>query len=296
MKVAVTGGTGFVGRPLVSALQAQGHEVCLLTRHPERVSAPMSARHFDALAQNPNGLLDGIDAVVHLSGEPVIGRFTSGHRARVLESRVNGTRAIAAAAVASQSVRTLVSASGVGYYGARGAEWLSETAAPGNDFLAQVCVAWEGASETAERAGIRTVRLRIGAALHPDGGKLRAILPVFRLGLGGPLGSGEQYVSWIHRDDFVALVLHALQQSHVHGAYNAVAPAPLTDRDFARTLGHVLRRPTFLKVPSLALRLALGELADVVLAGQRCSAEKVMQSGFVHRYAALDTALRAFTL
>lgn len=296
MRIAVTGGTGFLGKSIVTALAGLGHQVVLLTRRPERVSPPFEGRAFDAMSSGATDALEGCDAVVHLAGEPVIGRFTQEHRERVLESRKRGTRAIAQAAAATGTVRIIVSASGIGYYGTRGDAWLTEESAAGDDFLARVCVAWEEALAPAEAAGIRTVKLRIGNVLHPEGGRLAAILPVFRMGVGAPLGSGQQFVSWIHRDDLVDLFLHALAHDGLLGVVNAVAPNPVTEREFAKALGAALHRPVLFRVPAFALKLALGELSEVVLASQRCSGQKALQHGFQFRYTTLDAALDSFNL
>jgi uncharacterized protein (TIGR01777 family) len=269
--------------------------VIALTRRPDAQQdwLPPGARTraFDAEVGVSPGLLDTCEAVVHLAGEPVARRLTEAHKTRVLNSRARGTRAIAQAACAAGSVRALVSASGVGFYGDRGPEPLTEASPPGRDFLAGVCVAWEAGLEPAERGGIRAVALRIGAVLHPDGGRLAAQLPAFRVGLGGALGRGDQYVSWIHRDDLLDLIEHALVHATLAGPVNATSPKPVTERDFCRALGAVLHRPAWLRVPSLALRLVLGELADVVLAGQRVLPERAQESGFRFRHPDLLPAL-----
>jgi uncharacterized protein (TIGR01777 family) len=279
----------------VERLARAGHEVLVLTRRPDAqqdwLPAGARTRAFDAEQGVSPGLLDTCEAVVHLAGEPVVRRLTEAHKARVLNSRARGTRAIAQAACAAGSVKTLVSASGIGFYGPHGAEPLTEASAPGEDFLARVCVAWEAGLEPAERCGIRAVSLRIGAVLHPEGGRLGAQLSSFRLGVGGALGRGDQYVSWIHREDLLGLMEHALFHTTLVGPVNATAPHPVTERDFSRALGAVLHRPSWLHVPSFALRLALGELAEVVLSGQRVLPERALESGFVFRHPDLVPAL-----
>ena len=295
MRIAVTGATGFLGRPLVERLTLSGHEVLVLTRRPDaqRDQLPKGARalKFDAEQGATPGLLDGCEAVLHLAGEPILGLFTEAHKRRVLESRVKGTSAIVQAACMSPSVKTLVSASAIGFYGDRGNERLTEASPPGNDFMAQVCVAWENALQPATRHGLRTACVRIGIVLHPDGGRLGAQLPIFKLGLGGALGTGEQYVSWIHRDDLLGILEHALFQASLTGALNGTAPHPATEREFTRALSTALHRPAFFRVPKMALRLGLGELSQVMLASQRVEPERTLQTGYVFRYPELNAAL-----
>lgn len=286
MNVAVTGGTGFIGARLVARLATEGHQVRVLSRKPER-----GAVFFDALAKPAPGLLDGCDAVINLAGEPISQRWTPEHKDRVLRSRVQGTAAIVEAARAAGSVKVLMSASAIGYYGPHGDEKLHENSPPGNDFLAEVCKAWEVAAAPAKSAGIRTVLPRIGVVLHPEGGALKQMLPLFKLGVGGRLGSGKQYMSWIHLDDVISLLLHALKTQVVDGPMNVTAPVPVTNADFTRALGAALHRPALFPAPAFALKLALGEMSSMILEGQRVMPDKALLTGFNFAYPTLESAL-----
>lgn len=278
MIVAITGATGFVGRRLTAHLLAAGHEVVALTRSPDRAERVLPVR-CRLVAWDPEhgradpGALDGIDAVVNLAGAGVAdGRWTAKRKDAIRRSRVDATRLLVDAIAALPSERrprVLVSASAIGFYGDRGDELLTEESAGGTGFLAEVCRGWEDAAVGAEAHGVRTVRIRIGVVLGREGGALARMLPPFRLGLGGRIGSGSQWMSWIHVDDLVALVAFALERHDVRGVVNAVAPTPVTNAEFSATLGRVLGRPAIVPVPSMALRVALGEMADVLLAGQR---------------------------
>src|SRR5262249_17311035 len=245
MNIAITGGTGFIGRALVDRLLAGGHSVLVLSRHPDSARLPPGVRGdlFDAAQPPEPDLLHGIEAVIHLAGESIAKRWTAEQKRRVLESRQRGTSAIARAAVLAKTIRTIVSASAIGYYGAHADEELREDSPPGNGFLANVCRTWERATAPAEDAGIRVVHLRTGIVLHPDGGALQQMLAPFKLGLGGRIGSGRQYMSWIHRGDLAALFVHALSVDSMKGAVNGTAPNPVTNEQFTRTLGRVLNRP-----------------------------------------------------
>ncbi|HYV48125.1 MAG TPA: TIGR01777 family oxidoreductase [Myxococcaceae bacterium] len=288
MHVAVSGGTGFIGRPLVDTLLLQGHQVRLLTRDPRRVAARSGVQ---AAALFPAPDVGGCDAVVNLAGEPINQRWSAAARRRILDSRVQATSAIAEAARRSGTVKVMVSASATGFYGgARGDEALDEGDSPGNDFTARVCSAWEEAARPAEQAGLRLALLRIGVVLHTDGGALQKMLPPFKLGLAGPLGSGRQWMSWVHRDDVVSLVLHALRTEAASGPLNATAPEPVTNADFTKALGRALHRPTFLRAPAAALRLALGEMSTLLLDGQKVLPRRTLETGFRFAYPTLDAA------
>ncbi|HZH04582.1 MAG TPA: TIGR01777 family oxidoreductase, partial [Myxococcaceae bacterium] len=265
-----------------------GHEVVRLSRNPTA-----NGRRFDALRGEPPDL-SGCDAVVHLAGEPVARRWTPAHKERVRVSRERGTAAVVRAALDAGGVKRLVSASAVGYYGARGDEPLGEDEPPGDDFLARVCVAWEAATAPLEAAGIRTVRLRIGQVLHPEGGMLKQVLPPFRLGLGTRLGTGAQGLSWIHREDLIALVLFALDHSSLSGPVNATAPEPVSNAEFTRALSAALHRPAAFTAPAFALRLALGEMAEVLLSGNRAVPRRALAEGFAFRFPSLKAALADF--
>ena len=293
MKVAVTGATGFLGRPLVRQLIRDGHSVTALVRRPEQTTSVEGAKveKFEARAGLDPEALRGQQAVIHLAGESIAKRWTPERKALILESRTAGTAAVAQAAIEAKTVKVLLSASAVGYYGARGAEELTEESPPGDDFLARVCVAWENATLLASSGGIRTVSLRTGIALHPDGGALRAMLPPFRLGVGGRLGSGMQYMSWIHRDDWISLCVHCLTTESLRGPVNFTAPNPVTNREFTVALGGLLRRPTLLPAPASALKLVLGEMATMLLEGQRAVPKRALNKNFRFRFPQLRDAL-----
>ncbi len=294
MKLLVTGGTGFVGRRFCTLLHARGHEAVVLSRVPSRRpdGLPASAR-LEAWDPGALGrLLGGADAVVHLAGEPVAQRWTAAARERIAASRVGVLDALRAAVEkGARAPRVLVSASAVGYYGARGEEELTEESAPGTGFLAETCVRWEEAALSLGPLGTRVVTARIGVVLGEDGGALSKMLPAFRLGAGGPVGSGEQWMSWIHRDDLAALLVFALEKDGLSGALNATSATPARNRDFARALGRALRRPAPLPVPAFALRAAFGEMASILLEGQKVLPVRTLASGFDLRYPDLDGAL-----
>jgi len=300
MRVAITGATGFIGRRLVDRLLADRHEVVALTRDPTRARAtlPRAARavRWDPRAGTVDATaLRDLDAVVHLAGESVAGgRWTAARRAAIRDSRVLGTEALMRAlteAPAGARPRALVAASAIGIYGDRGDVELDERAPPGDDFLAEVCSAWEAAARGAADLGVRVAIVRIGIVLGRDGGALGRMLPLFRLGLGGRLGSGRQWMSWIHVDDLVALFVCALANDAVTGVLNGVAPRPVTNAEFTRTLAAALARPAILPAPAFALRLALGEMATLLLASQRVVANAVRACGFRFEHAELTSAL-----
>jgi uncharacterized protein len=289
MRVLLTGGTGFIGASLNRALRGAGHAVTVVSRDPGRVTS--SAVSWDRVGE----VVRGADALVNLAGAPIAGaRWTAAQKQRIRESRVTATRALVdAAGAAATPPAVLVSASAVGYYGPRGDEPLDESAPAGEGFLADVCRAWEVEAERAETLGMRVVRLRIGVVLGPGGGALARMQAPFRAFVGGPLGSGRQWMSWIHVDDVAGLILGALGSERYRGPVNATAPRPVTNREFCATLGRTLARPSWLPAPAFALRLAFGEMADMLLTGQRVVPRAAEQSGYRWRYPELLTALRA---
>ncbi len=295
--VAVTGASGLIGSALVTGLTSAGHRVVRVVRGAGAASvAGQRLARWDpeSGALEPSALA-GADAVVHLAGESVAGgRWTEAKKRRIRSTRVDVTRRLAEALPRlERPPRLLVSASAVGYYGDRGSEILREDSSPGPGFLAEVCREWEAATDPAARAGIRVVRLRIGMVLSRRGGALGAMLTPFRLGAGGPVGSGVQWVSWIAIDDLVGAILHALATESLAGPVNAVAPEPVTNRELARTLGRVLRRPALLPLPAVAARLLFGQMADeLLLASARVEPARLRATGFTFRHARLEDALR----
>jgi uncharacterized protein len=297
MRIAISGTSGFLGAFLVPRLRAAGHVVRPLVRSRSEGASP------DAIPWDPEGrvldpvALGAVDAVVHLAAEPISRRWTPERKRRIRESRVRGTETIARAIVAARKPgMTLLSASAVGIYGDRGDEVLDEHSGLGNDFLAGVAVEWERATDPARDAGSRVVQLRTGVVLADDGGALARMLPFFRLGVGGPLGSGGQWMSWIAREDFVRAVLFLLGAPEATGPVNIVAPHPLRNAEFAQVLGQVLGRPALLPVPAAALALAYGEMArGTILASQRALPRRLRELGFQFRFPLLRDAL-AFEL
>ncbi len=294
MKVLVTGASGFVGSALVPFLSNEGHFVVRISR-----AAPAPG-HSEVQWDPERGTIDldaleGIDAAVHLAGESISAfPWTDEGKRRILSSRVKGTRLLCESfSRLDRPPKTFVCASAVGYYGDRGNEVLREDSPPGTGFLAQVCREWEAATEAAGRKGIRVVRLRIGMVLSPKGGALARMLGIFRAGLGGRVGSGDQYMSWIALDDLVGAIDHAIRTGSLEGPVNAVSPRPVTNREFARTLGRVLGRPAVLPVPAFAVRLVLGEMVnELLLASARVEPDRLLLSGYAFRHPELEGALR----
>lgn len=290
--VAVTGATGLIGTALVDHLRASGARVRRLVR-PGRAGAddiewdPMRG----VLAPNA---LDGVDAVVHLAGEPIAQRWTSEKKKSIRESRVRGTELLARRiADAGTKPRVLLSGSAVGFYGDRGDEPLDESSAQGNDFLAGVVREWEDATRAAAAAGVRVALLRTGLVLSPKGGAIQRLLLPFKMGVGGPIGSGRQWMSWISLHDHVRAVAHAMAKDTLTGPVNLVAPNPVTNAEFAITLGRVLTRPAIVPVPAFALELLYGEMARAtILSGQRVLPKALVRSGFEFAHPALEQALR----
>lgn len=293
MKFAITGSSGLVGSALCEQWAREKNEVRKLVRHASagagEVVGNLAAGKVDVNA------LEGVDGVVHLAGENIAaGRWTAAQKERIRTSRVEGTHVLATAlAGMKRKPSVLVCASAIGFYGERGAQACDESTPVGTKFLAEVCEQWENATIPAREAGIRVVNLRIGVVLSRRGGALTKMLTPFRLGLGGRIGSGQQVWSWIALDDLVGAISHCLATSSLAGPVNAVAPQAVTNSEFTRILGKVLRRPTFMPMPGFAARLALGEMADeLLLASTRVVPSRLLGSGFVFRYAELETALR----
>jgi uncharacterized protein (TIGR01777 family) len=293
MHILVTGASGLVGSALLPALTGAGHRVTRLLR-----SQPRAAE--DAIYWNPLGgplepnALAGVEAVVHLAGETIAQRWTSEVKSKIRDSRVKGTATLCETLARMPAPpKVLVSASAIGYYGDRGNEVLTEASEPGRGFLAEVCQAWEAATAPAADRGVRVVPLRFGVILSTAGGALAKMLPPFRLGVGGVLGSGRQYMSWIALDDAVGVIQHALLTESLQGPTNAVSPQAVTNQEFTKTLGSVLGRPTVLPMPAFAVRLMFGEMAEeLLLASTRVQPAQLAASGYRPRYPDLITALR----
>jgi uncharacterized protein len=292
MKILVSGSTGLVGSALVPALKSSGHEVVPLVR--------ASHSTMDSVAWDPvSGQLDpskleNIDAAIHLAGENIAARrWTTAQKARIRESRVAGTRFLAETlAGLKKPPGTLLCASAIGFYGDRSDERLNEESSPGTGFLADTCREWESAAKPAAGRGIRVVHLRMGVVLASQAGALAKMLTPFRLGVAGIIGNGQQYMSWIALDDLVAVIAYAITNETLHGAVNAVAPNSVTNHEFTKTLGRVLRRPTLFPMPAFAARLAFGEMADgLLLASARVEPKRLLESGFRFRFPELRAAL-----
>lgn len=301
MRVVITGGSGLIGRALTAPLAAERHEVIVLSRDPSRVQGlPPGARAAAWDARTASGwstLLDGGTAIVNLAGESIAaGRWTAERKRRIHDSRVQAAAAVAAAvreaAAAGRPPAVLVQASAVGYYGDAGDEEAAEDHPPGSDFLAQVSVAWEAATDEVETLGVRRVLLRTGIVLHPDGGALPMMVRPFRLGAGGRLGSGRQWFPWIHWVDEIGAIRFLLATAAARGPFNLVAPHPVRNRDLTRALAHRLHRPAVLPVPDFALHLALGEMADALLQGQRAMPRRLLAAGYAFQHPDLDESLR----
>jgi uncharacterized protein (TIGR01777 family) len=298
MKILVTGGTGFVGRPLVRKLVENNHEVVLLSRNPEAAKSalalPLTVFKWDPEASTPpKEAYQGIEGIVHLAGESIAaGRWTEKQKKKILDSRTLSTRNLLKGAVeAGVKPKALVMASAIGIYGDRGNDSLSESSPQGIGFLADVCRAWEKESQYPGLESVRKVNLRIGIVLGKDGGALQKLLPLFKLGGGGPVGNGKQWMSWIHRSDLVEMILYSLTHDNVSGAVNAVAPNPSTNAEFSKALGKAVNRPAFMPAPAIALKLAMGEMSELVLASQKVEAKKILDSGFVFKYPKIQEAL-----
>jgi uncharacterized protein (TIGR01777 family) len=300
MRVLVTGGAGFIGKRLVSRLVSRGDEVIVLTRRPPVASKRVEAArilNWDPQSGPPTpDAFGAIDAVVNLHGESIAnGRWTAAKKERIRRSRIDGTRhLVQGIAAASPRPRVLVTSSAVGYYGPRGDESLDESSPSGQDFLAGVCREWEAEGGRARELGVRVVTIRTGIVLGAGGGALAKMILPFQLFAGGPLGSGEQWMSWVHLDDECGIIMHALDRPSVEGPMNATSPNPVRNRDFARALGRVLGRPSLLPTPAFAMRLLLGEMADaLLLTGQRVLPKKAEGTSYRFHHPLLGEALES---
>ena len=295
MKVTVSGATGRVGRHIVAALKARGDDVVALSRDADRASEQLGVPAFAWNLKDegvPRPALEGRDAVIHLAGEDVGQRWSKDVKAEILDSREKGTRNLVHSIFDTKPrPKTLICASAAGYYGPRGDEPVDEAEPPGSDWLAEVCARWERQAETA-MLGTRLVIVRTGIVLDADGGALAKMLPPFKAGLGGPIGSGKQYMPWIHLDDLVGMYLAALDHPSFHGPINASAPEPVTNKQFAKALGRAINRPAVAPVPGFTIKVMYGEMAQIVLEGVRMVPGRAAELGYDFRHTDLDAALR----
>lgn len=294
MRILITGGTGLIGRRLCKALLAEGHELTVFSRKPDSVAVKCGASVQAMAALREWQPQRVFDAVINLAGEPIVDARWSDQRKQVLrDSRIALTQELVRRmAAAEHKPAVLLSGSAVGYYGGRGDEELNEASGPGTDFPAQLCVGWEAAAMAAEKLGVRVCLLRTGLILSRDGGLLGRMVPPFKLGLGARLGDGRQWMSWVHIDDYVAMVLRLLRDEQMQGAYNMTAPAPVTNKEFTAALAAELHRPAPFVAPASLLKLSLGEAAGMLLEGQRVLPQRMLTAGQSFRFGALPDALK----
>ena len=302
MKIAITGATGLVGTRLVTKLKEQNHQIVVFTRNSAKAGRVFPASRFPNLeivqyTPQESGAwqdkISGCDAVVNLAGEPISERWTPQHKKAILESRQIGTRKIVEAiAKAEVKPQVLVSGSAIGYYGTSETATFDETSEPGNDFLAEVCQKWEAEAVAVTEYGVRLVIVRVGIVLADGGGALGKMLTPFQIGAGGPIGTGRQWFSWIHRDDLVNIIIEALNRNDLEGVYNATSPNPVKMQEFCQTLGEVLNRPSWLPVPEFVIELLLGDGAVVVLEGQQVLPKKTQAAKIKYQYPEVRSAIR----
>lgn len=298
MRILIMGGTGLIGRPLAAGLAVDGHEVIVLSRNPERATGlpdGVRAERWDArTAGGWAHLAEGAGAIVNLAGESIgSGRWTQERKERILDSRLDAGRAVVQAVEqATEKPGVLIQASGIGYYGSRGGEVITESASPGDDWLARVAVQWEASTEPVEALGVRRAIIRTGVVLDAGEGALPRMLLPFRLFVGGPLAGGKQWLPWIHLQDEVAAIRFLIDNPEARGPFNLSGPNPVTNGQFGRALGRVLGRPSFVPVPGFALKLLLGEMSTLVLDGQRAMPQKLLDLGFGFRFLVAEAALK----
>jgi uncharacterized protein (TIGR01777 family) len=301
MKIAITGASGFIGSLLADHLWNQRHHLLLLSRNPPR-ETDVTKQEWVAWNPSTKGgwqqALDGVDGIFNLAGEPIAAkRWTDAQKETIKSSRVQSTRALVnAIAIAKDKPKFLINASAVGYYGARGDETITEDTGPGNDYLSRVCVAWEEEARKAESYGVRVVLVRTGIVLDKGKGALAKMVPPFKVFAGGPLGSGNQWMPWIHIEDEIRLLLFLLENQNARGSFNATAPNPVTMAEFGKTLGNVLNRPSWATVPAGVLTLLVGEMAEMLLNGQRALPQAALKLGYEFRYPTLMPALQSLRL
>lgn len=291
MKVLITGGTGFIGGALSRELKNSGHNVIVTTRRRTDSKEKLT---WNLPTLIPSDTMSNIDAVVNLAGEPIAaGRWTKKRKQLIMSSRTNITRALVQSMQnANPKPKVLISASAIGFYGPCRDEFVTEDTPPGTDFLADVCKAWEAEALKAEELGVRVVLVRIGGVLESDGGALPKMIMPFKFFLGGPIGSGKQWFSWIHRDDITGIIKYALENELISGPINLTAPEPVTNKEFSSAIGRAISRPSWLPVPGFIVKITFGELGDILLTGQRVLPEKALKAGYKFKYPDVDGALR----
>jgi uncharacterized protein (TIGR01777 family) len=292
MNILITGGTGFIGTPLTQELRKSGNDVTVTTRRQTDTKEKLSWNPPGLIPQN---IISKFDGIINLAGEPIApARWTEERKKGILSSRIDTTRALVESIKAADTKpKVLISASAIGYYGPHGDESLTEDTPPASDFLADVCVKWEAEALKAQESGVRVVTVRIGGVLEADGGALPQMIIPFKFFIGGPIGSGKQWFSWIHRDDVVGIMRYALENESVSGSVNATAPNSVTNKQFSTALGKALNRPSCLAVPGFMVELTLGELGAVLLTGQKVLPEKMLKAGYKFKYEDIEAALAA---